>query len=321
MRAIKDSILLIVVDEAHVNLSSQWGKGDMREDMNIAPSYLRAQVQSTTKAPTLAMTASAKMTGRHSEIEEIKEMCSLQYSQTVVILMSPILQNHLYVNIKKPPSSCGFYGQNCYSMTPQKLGSVHVLWRIYLKHFIFSDINQGKVPKRAILFVKRMEDLIEVDDFLTSHLGHLDMVRDKKRCPWVINYSDIGPVTAHDIRERTVEENSYLYLYITTSVMLFGLNIKDVSIIIMMSPFNNLNSILQAGGRGGRRQGSGERKKCVIYTLYNGTDLRKNSSVEDSVRYFCYERQCLKQKMSSYFVKGDIKAMSLSWCCSSCGYP
>ena len=320
LKSIKSNILPNVIDEAHVNLASQWGKIEMREDMNIAPSYLRAQVQATTKAPTLAMTASAKLSGKPCEIEQIKEMCSIQFSHTNVITISPVLHNHIYVNLKKPPSSYGFYGKNCYTLTPQKVGSLHVLWRLYLKQFV-RDIKDGKLPKRAIIYVKRMEDLIELDDFLTSELGHLDIVRDKKMCPWVTNYSDIGPVTANDIRERTAQEKSSIYLYISTSVMLFGLNIKDISIIIMFSPFNSLNSILQAGGRAGRRQASGERKKCVIYTLYNGTDLRKNSNVESSVREFCQERGCLKEKMSSYFAHHEFTREDILWCCSSCGFP
>ena len=191
MQSLKHDIVLNCVDEAHVSLPSQWGREGMREEMNIAPSYLRAQVQATTKAPTLAMTASAKVKGKHSEVEEIKEMCSVQYSPTTIISISPVLHNHIYVNVKKPPATSGFYGKNCYSFSPQKIGSVHVLWRLYLKQFV-SDIESGRKPKRAILYVKSLQDLTELDDFLTLKLLHVDSVRDQNLCPWVTFSSSTG---------------------------------------------------------------------------------------------------------------------------------
>ena len=62
-----------------------------------------------------------------------------------------------------------------------------------------------------------------------------------------------------------MSENSTIYLFVSTSVMLFGLDVKDISIVILLSPFNSLNSFIQAGGRAGRRQGDGNRKQSVIY--------------------------------------------------------
>ena len=193
--ALKSNILLICVDEAHVFLPSQWGHQGMREEMHVAPSYLRAQVQATTKAPTLAMTASAKVRGKtrreKNEIDLIKEMCSVEHSPTTTISISPVLHNHLYVTVKKPPSTSGFYGRNCYSLTDQKVGYMHVLWRLYLKSFV-SDLKSGQKPKRAIIYVKKLEDLGPIDDFLSTQLSHLDFVRDHKNFPWVINSSSTG---------------------------------------------------------------------------------------------------------------------------------
>ena len=140
--------------------------------MYNAPSYLRAQVSTTTKAPMLAMSASVKVKGTKgkTEVEEIKTMCSITYSSTSVITVSPVLTNHFYVSVKKPPAKCGFYGKDCYSFKEDRIGTVHVLWRIYLKQFV-SDILEGKPPKKTILFVKKLDDLMEIDDFLSSKLG------------------------------------------------------------------------------------------------------------------------------------------------------
>ena len=81
-------------------------------------------------------------------------MCGIQFSDTTLITISPILHNHLYVNLMKPPSLYGFYGKET-SNSSVKIGSVHILWRIYLKRFV-SDIKKDKTPKRAILYVKNI---------------------------------------------------------------------------------------------------------------------------------------------------------------------
>ena len=317
----KTSVVLVCVDEAHVCLPTQWGHEGMREDMYMAPSYLRAQVMATTRAPILAMTASAKSVANSkkdkTEVEEIKDMCSIQYSPTTTIVISPVLYNHIYVKLKKPPVTYGFYGKNSYSFSPKQTGSVHALYKIYLKRFI-SDIKNNRNPKRAILFVKQTQDLADIEDFLSAQLKDVAITRNPNTCPWVCNSSSTGPITAQKIRERTNQEDSSIYLYITTSVMLFGLNIKDLSIVIMFSPFNSLNSFLQAGGRAGRRQGDGKRKKSVVYLLYNGTDVRKNSPMEGSVRAFCEENTCLKQKIHSLFSLSSSVLPSNNWCCSVC---
>ena len=211
----KKQIVLNCIDEAHVSYPCQWGNDGMREQMYLAPAYLRVQVLSTTKALVLAMTASAKVnTGdkkEKSEVEQIKIMCSLQFSETTTISISPVLHNHNYVVLKKPSSVNGFYGANCHSFTPQKTGSVHLLWRIYLEELV-SSIKNNKKTKRAILYVKRMEELMEIDDFLTSELGHLEIVKDRDNCPWVTSYSSTGPITAEKIRERARNEDSNISL-------------------------------------------------------------------------------------------------------------
>ena len=128
----KKDILLICVDEAHVCLPSEWGKKGMREDMYVAPSFLRAQVASTTEAPVIAMTASARTkvsNKKHkNEIEQIKVMCSIQFYKTTTINISPVLNNHTYVVLKKPSIVEGFYGKNKYSFSSDNIGSAHILW-------------------------------------------------------------------------------------------------------------------------------------------------------------------------------------------------
>ena len=105
-------------------------------------------------------------------------------------------------------------------------------------------------------------------------------MKDPNTSPWVISYSGIGQNTEELIRKRAMEDKSSIFLYIFTSVMLFGLDVKDISMVILSSPFNSLNSLVQAGGRTGRMEGNGMRKKAVIYALYNTTDIRQKSFME-----------------------------------------
>ena len=223
LQLIKKIIVLIVVDEAHVNLEDQWGNSAMREEMNLAPAFIKAQVVTSTRAPILAMTATAKIKPskprEKSEVDKIIEMCSLKYSPTTTIYLSPILKNHLYVNLKRPPSRSGFYGKNSYTFSEPKIGLVHILWRLYLQFFV-SDIKEGSVPKKAIIYVKRLEDLAELDDFLNSQLGHLPIAQSPNTCPWVINYSECGTVTSKQIMMRSTDETSPIFLYVTTSFII-----------------------------------------------------------------------------------------------------
>ena len=96
-------------------------------------------------------------------------------------------QSHI-ISLKKPPTRFGFFGKNAFSLSEDKIGEVHLLWRIYLKKIV-SELKNGRNPKRAILYVKRLEDLIVLDRFLMSQLGHLEFVKKQNTCPWVINSS------------------------------------------------------------------------------------------------------------------------------------
>ena len=60
------------------------------------------------------------------------------------------------------------------------------------------------------------------------------MAADPLTCPFVMNHANIGPITAENYRQRRGQIN----LYLSTSVMLLGLNFDDIDIIGMIRPFN-----------------------------------------------------------------------------------
>ena len=108
--------------------------------------------------------------------------------------------NQIYVRLSKPPAYRGFLGLK--ENSNGKDGSVEVLCKIYLKQFVDSILN-GVPPKKAIMYVKKLEHLADVNEFLKSKLGHLDIVKNPDTIPWVINWTNAGKVTIAKIRERS----------------------------------------------------------------------------------------------------------------------
>ena len=89
-----------------------------------------------------------------------------------------------------------------------------IYFEIYLRKFV-QDLKEGGEPKRAIIFVKKYEDLFHLDEFLTSELGHLDSVKDPNTSPWVISYSGIGQNAVELIRKHAMEEYSFTFPHLS----------------------------------------------------------------------------------------------------------
>ena len=313
VKAVKSHVVLLYIDEAHTCLKSQWGNQDMREEMSRAPAFLKTQFHSTTKAPVLAMTASAQTVRKketmRNEIDEIADVCSIQHTKYTLITQTPVIHSQFIVRVSKPPACHGFDDEG---------GSADILWTIYLKHFV-KCIKEGTHPKKAIMYAKNLDHLREVNVFLREKLGHMDIVKNPKTCQWVINSTCAGKVTIDKIRERSADPNGGIYFYATTSVMLLGLNIKDVPIVILFSPFTSLNSFVQAGGRAGRRNENGSRNKSVVYALYNNTDIRLNApNLENNMREFYKTKDCLRMFTHSHFSESKCPEQNKDCCCSKC---
>ena len=143
-----------------------------------------------------------------------------------------------------------------------------------------------------------------------------DQAADPLTCPFFMNHSSLGPITADKLRQR----RSSINLYLATSVMLLGLDLDDIDIVGMIRPFNHCHDIIQAAGRGGRKLGDlGKRRKVVFYMIFNNSDIISNvPGLSTGVRDFCKTEGCLKLYLKNVFGFTD-SATQGGWCCSNCG--
>ena len=296
-------IVFSFVDECQMNLSNHWGE-DFRPDMKSIPGHLRSKAIKT--APCLAMSATCSV----SEIAELKLNLGLRDSNTVVLKSNPVQSQHCYVNVRRPPNVSGAFGDELDA--GHKPGTVQLLDRLILDEFV-EDVKLGKKPKKTIIFFRREDDIPNVYDAICERLP--EHAANPNTIPWVQNHSGIGPVTAESYRQR----RDSISLYLSTSVMLLGLDFSDIDIVIMVRPFNFCHYLVQAAGRGGRKMMNGLRKKVLFYLLFNKSDISSAvPGLSPAVREFCQTESCLKQFLAQYFGFSVESSGKGSWCCSNC---
>ena len=302
----KGKIVFTFIDECQMNLSNHWGE-DFRPHMKTVPGQLRGKAVKT--SPCLAMSATCSL----SEIEDLKVSLGFRDANTVVLKSNPVQSQICYVKVRRPPNVNGSFGWEEDGKT--KHGLIHTLDRIVLDKYV-DCVKQGKKPKKTIIFFRKEDDIANIYDYLCERLP--DEAAHPQTTPWVQNHSGIGPVTAESIRQR----RDSISLYLTTSVMLLGLDFDDVDIVVMVRPFNFCHYLVQAAGRGGRKMLGGMRKKVLFYLLFNSSDVSNNvPGLSTAVREFCLTDSCLKEFLSTYF--GFTSAASAApaasgWCCSNC---
>ena len=298
-------IIFTFVDEFQMNLSNHWG-AEFRPYMKTLPGQLRASA--VKGAPVLAMSA----TSTKVEVEELKSILGLR-NNTVVLQASPVQSQHMSVKIKRPANIYGSYGlEGGESGELEKPGTVQLLDRICLDDYV-KCLRSGEQPKKTIIFFRKEDDIPDIYDELCERLP--EFCQNPETIPWVQNHSGIGPVTAESIRKR----RDSISLYLTTSVMLLGLDFTDIDIIIMVRPFNSCHYLLQAAGRGGRKMENGLRKKVLFYLLYNNSDISRNvPGLSQDMREFCKSDGCLKEFLNKVFGFMSKSKSKSDWCCSNC---
>lgn len=191
----------------------------------------------------------------------------------------------------------------------QKDGLVQVLQEVCLDDYITS-LRSGIDPKHILIIFKQEDDLADINDYLCELLP--EFADSPSTCPWVVNHSSIGEATAASIRNRSGE----ISLYLSTAVMLMGIDCKEIDVVVMVRPFSMLHSMVQACGRGGRKMMDKFRRRVIFYLLFNNSDIGANIDVSEEVRTFCRTPECLKVILMNYF--GTVGKTGGDWCCSNC---
>ena len=201
----------------------------------------------------------------------------------------------------------GSYGKEVNGI--QKPGLVQMLQEVFLDKYV--ECIKNSIPvKHTILLFKREDDIADVNDAICEMLP--EYAEDPETSPWCVNHSSVGPATAQSIRSRSGE----ISLYLSTSVMLMGIDCRNIDIVVMVRPVSMINSLVQACERGGRKMMDKFRRRVVFILLFNNSDIAANVEVSPAVRDLCLTENCLKKFMMEYF--GSDGKCGRSWCCSNC---
>ena len=273
--------------------------------MKTVPGSLRGKA--VRSAPCLAMSATATA----EEIEELKVDLGLRSGNTVVLRSDPVQSQFMYMKVQRPPNVHGSFGSEN-SAGEFQPGLVDIMNRLFLDYYV-EKIRKGESVKKSIWLFRNENDIADIYDALCERLP--GQSEDPLRCPFVMNHSNIGPITAESYRQRRGE----ISLYLSTSVMLLGLDFSDVDIIGMVRPFNMLHYVVQAAGRGGRNMGNGQRRSVLFYLLWNRNDIGNNvPGLSTEMKDFCETQSCLKLFLRNYFGSTSPVSSASSWCCSNC---
>ena len=151
-------------------------------------------------------------TATQEEEKVIVTLCDMKNPR--VIRYNPVTANHMYFKIRRPPSINGFRGK--IEGKPCTLDLIRIL---YLNQFILC-VKNNQEPTIAMIFVQSFTEMNAINSFLLVELqGHVQ----GRNKPWLVNHSAVGKLTK--IHNQTRVENGEIKLFITTSVMLCGIDL------------------------------------------------------------------------------------------------
>ena len=266
------------------------------------------QIFAVEGAPTLSMTATAT----EENMKEMKDCLGLSDDKVVVLQASPVQGHVKFQTVRRPPNGVGYDG-DFDSVGRFKPGLGPVLNILYLERFV-SDVKAGSDPKKAIIFFRTEYQMLAAYEYLLEQLPEFE--GNNKQIPFVMNHGAVGEATDRNIVERKDD----IKLFLSTSKMIMGVDLKDIQIVIFVRPMNQLQHIIQGAGRAGRRNPNGIRNRVIVYILYNSQDLGQNvPGLEDSVRAFCTSQECLKVPLRMHFDgRSEAGSGSSDWCCGNC---
>ena len=181
----------------------------------------------------------------------------------VLIHASPVHDHVKYSIIPRPSNAFGFDGKD--NLTGMKPGLLQLLERIYLNDY-FRDKEDGRQPKKCLFFFRGFQKMLDLYTYLADRTG----LRTADVADHVMIHSDLSLATEKVVVERL---NQYEIILATTRLLL-GVNISDISLVIFVQPFGEVEALVQGGGRGGRKRTDGMRNNVQVWSL----NLIRNSN-------------------------------------------
>ena len=115
-------------------------------------------------------------------------------------------------------------------------GLIQLLERIYLSNYI-ENLQLNLPVKKGLIIFRDESKMLDVLEFLQEEFQEFD---DNETCPFVMNHGGLGPVTTKNIISRKNE----ISLYLSTSKMLMGIDLEQISVVIFVRPLNMMLYVL-----------------------------------------------------------------------------
>ena len=302
----RERLVCVCIDEFHQGGESHWSS--FRPDMMRLSAGLR--LYGIQNCPTLCMTATAT----DDEINEVTRALGLR-SDPEVLTASPVQAHIKFSVIRRPSNNYGLEG-TVDKKGVKKPGMLDLLDRVFLRQYL-ADLEEGKEPKRAIIFCRGNGVLGAIYSHLMARTK--GKFRDCRDAPFVMNHSCLLPPTEKVLTERASE----ISLYLSSNKMLLGIDLARVDMVIFLRPYNQLAALLQGGGRGGRRMENGMRRTVQVYQFYNSQDFTiQNKLMSPDMKRICKSEECTKDLLREYFAGNNVPQEDLGevwkYCCHNC---
>ena len=302
----RERLICVCIDEFHQGGEGHWST--FRPDMMRLSAGLR--LYGIQNCPTVCMTATAT----DDEIKEVIRALGLR-TDPEVLTASPVQAHIKFSVIRRPSNNFGLEG------TVDKKGVKHpglmdLLDRVYLRQYL-TDLEEGKEPKRAIIFCRGNGVLGAIYSHLMARTN--GKYKDCRDSPFVMNHSCLLPPTEKVLAERASE----ISLYLSSNKMLLGIDLARIDMVVFLRPYNQLAALLQGGGRGGRRTENGRRRRVQVYQFYNSQDFTvQNKLMSPDMKRICKSEECTKDLLREYFAgdnaPDDDIDEELRYCCHNC---
>ena len=207
-------------------LENHWS--NIRPEMKSAMGRIR--IFSQPGAPVLAMSA----TVTQAEVSAMIKSVGLR-DKPEVLRASPVLPHHKFVPVRRPPNTSDPEGKKDKD-GKEKPGFLQLLRRIFLNKY-FESIKQNLSVKKTLMIFRDEQKMVETLELCQEELPDYE----NENSPFVMNHGGLGPVTTNNIISRKNE----ISLYLSTSKMLMGIDIEEISIVIFVRPLNMMHYVIQ----------------------------------------------------------------------------